>query len=277
MLLAKYTKGTLTTSYGAQISYVMMGEGTVPLVVVPGMSDGLHTVNELAPTFSWTYRNRAAHYRILVLSRRQPIPIGYSAEQHASDMVWALDQLQWGQTLVEGISIGGAIAQWIAFKRPQQVRGLILTSTTAMTGRPTRAMMKRWIMQSQQARWAELNWDYLSHLRPGSLPMYQVLRPFLGMIGQPAYPGRLERTLESMLYLDTRHLLPTITSPTLIIAGARDSFISIEEQQEMARHLRASRMKVFAEAGHDADQSPEYQPEMDRFATEVITLASQAG
>lgn len=271
MLFAKYARGTLTTSYGAQISYITMGDGPIPLVIIPGLGDGIQTVEEAAPGYSWTHRNRATQYRMLIISRRQPIPLSYSIEEQANDMIWTMEQLQWGPTMVEGISLGGPIAQWIAVKRPQLVRGLILTSTMAITSKQTRAIMKEWLILAQQNKWAEFNWSRIAHTHQASvINTYQLFRPFLGVLGKPKHPGRLERMLESLLYTDNRHIVPLIRCPTLILGGTEDRFVNPATQQEMARMIRHSRLKLFPGQGHNVDQdSASYVQDLDVFAQDL--------
>ena len=42
----------------------------------------------------FVYRKRAFHYRLLLLSRQQPIPSGFSVERHAADYAWAMELLE---------------------------------------------------------------------------------------------------------------------------------------------------------------------------------------
>lgn len=271
MLVAKYARGTLTTSYGAQISYITMGEGPIPLVIIPGVGDGIQTVEEAAPGYAWTHRNRASQFRMLILSRRQPIPLSYSIEEHANDMIWAMEKLQWGQTMLEGISLGGPIAQWIAVKRPQLVRGLVLTSTMAITSKQTRTIMKEWLMLAQQNRWADFNWSRIAYTSKASTAnTYQMFRPFLGILGKPKHPGRFERILEGLLYVDNHHVAPLIRCPTLVLGGTEDRFVNPATQQELARMIPQARMKLFPGEGHNVDQdNASYLQDLDAFAQDL--------
>ena len=51
------------------MDYVTFGKGKQPLVIIPGLGDGLQTVKGMAMPFSITYRILAKRYKIYVFSR----------------------------------------------------------------------------------------------------------------------------------------------------------------------------------------------------------------
>lgn len=60
----------------------------------------------------------------------------FSMSDLATD-VWAvLDQLKIKQVYVAGVSIGGTIAQWVAFQMPNRVRGMIIIDTALVNAAP---------------------------------------------------------------------------------------------------------------------------------------------
>ena len=48
------------------MDYVTFGKGKQPLVIIPGLGDGLQTVKGMAMPFSITYRIFAKRYKIYV-------------------------------------------------------------------------------------------------------------------------------------------------------------------------------------------------------------------
>lgn len=143
--LPEYESDQLTTPDGASLPFLKVGRGPVPIVLIPGAGDGLRTVADAWLQLTWFYRWRADTYRMLLLSRRQPIPPDYGLERHAEDMIWAVEQLGWEPAIWECNSAGGPIGQWVAVKRPDLVRGLILTSTLHRTSDDTRAVLGYWL------------------------------------------------------------------------------------------------------------------------------------
>ena len=63
------TKGKNLYFNEKSMDYVIFGKGNQPLVIIPGLGDGLQTVKGMAMTFSITYRILAERYKIYVFSR----------------------------------------------------------------------------------------------------------------------------------------------------------------------------------------------------------------
>ncbi len=125
----RYHTGVVPLPDGAQMPYLRLGTGAIPLLVIPDAGDGMATAHEAVRRLAWFFRPRSHDYQILYLSRRQPIPRHVTIEQHADDYAWALDHLQQPPSFVECNSAGSPIGQWLAVKRPDWVRGLILSVT----------------------------------------------------------------------------------------------------------------------------------------------------
>ena len=112
-----YRKGSLRLSDGDRIPYLILGDGPVPVIFIPGAGDGLRTVTDAVLRLAFYFRKRLSNYRMLLLSRRQPIPRDFTVEQHADDCLWATERLGWEPSLVECNSAGEPIGQWVATKR----------------------------------------------------------------------------------------------------------------------------------------------------------------
>jgi pimeloyl-ACP methyl ester carboxylesterase len=275
-VLPAYRAGALVTPDGARIPYVMLGDGPTALTIIPGAGDGLRTVTEAAAQLAWYFRRRARHYRVLILSRRQPIPVGYRAEAFADDSIWAMEQLAWGPAILECNSGGGPIGQWIAVKRPDLARGLIVSVTFHHTDDHLRAVLQHWIALAQQGRWAEFQWSSIERtFRPQTVARYRLMRPLLRLIAKPRHPERVVRVLESLLEVDNQAILPRIACPALVIGGVDDRVINAELQREMAALLPNSRLLLYPGYGHSNDQeNPDYEVQVARFAEEVMRTRS---
>ncbi len=271
MVLPPYTLGAITTPDGAQMAYMTLGNGPVKLVVIPGAGDGQATAAEAAGRLRLYFAKRAKRYRILYISRRQPIPSGWSVEQHANDYISAIEQLGWGPAIFECNSGGGPIGQWIAVKRPDLVRGLILTCTLHYTNSHTRAVLERWKQMAERGDWAVLSWDSITHtFRPQTVARYRWFKPLLRLMPKPRYPERMARVFDSLLNLDNRAILPQISCPTLVIGGAEDQVIDATVQEEMGHLIPASRTVLYPGYGHGNDQeNSAYEGEVARFVEEV--------
>jgi pimeloyl-ACP methyl ester carboxylesterase len=272
-LLPIYEKGAITTPDGAVIPYVTMGDGPISIVAIPGAGDGLSTVTDTAIHLAWLYRRRAPQQRILLLSRRQPIPPGYGVKKHASDAVWAVEQLGWEKSIWECNSAGGPVGQWVAVERPDLVRGLILTSSLHRVNEQTRQVFEHWLALIEEDRWEELAWNTIElTYRPQTVNRYRSLVPLLGLAARPhLYPLRLRHILLELLEVDNRDILPRIACPTLVIGGEDDPVIPAEVQREMAELIPNSRLALYAGYRHGNDvENPAYQKEVKRFVDSVL-------
>lgn len=267
MLLPRTERLTLTTPDGATLHGLRAGRGPVPLLFVPGTSDGVASAGQ-APTLLRTrLASRGLTYSVLYLSRRDPLPAGNSVEQQARDYLWALEQLGWGPGIVEANGAGGPIGQLIAARRPDLVRGLVLSSTLHRTLPETRAVLERWLELLDQDRYSDFRLDCIERTyRPWVSRLARPARRLLAL-HRPTDPERLKVILRTLLDLDQRAVLPGIRCPTLVVGGAEDRLIPGAVQREMAELIPNARLLLYPGYGHANDQeNPHYLRQLDRFA-----------
>jgi pimeloyl-ACP methyl ester carboxylesterase len=270
-IVPKMNKGFLSLPDGAQIPYLILGSGKIPVVVIPGAGDGLTTVVEGAGRLALYYARRASDFCILLLSRRQPFPEGFTIEQQAEDMLAVLKALDWPPCVLELNSAGGPVGLVMAVRAPERVKGLILSCTLHCTVPHTRQVLEMWKTMAEQGRWRELNWSSIEYtFRPQTVAKYRLMRPLLGLMKPPSDPTRLPRMFGSLLDLDQRDLLPQITCPSLVIGGADDRVIPADVQREMAALIPNSRLVLYPGYGHGNDQEkPAYEVEARKFLKET--------
>ncbi|MHB1294608.1 MAG: alpha/beta fold hydrolase [Anaerolineae bacterium] len=275
MFLPSLKRGLLPTADGAAIPYVRVGDGPVPVVVLPGAGDGLRTVYDAAWQLAWFYRRRAKQYRFLVLSRRQPLPLDHAISDQARDAIYAVEQLGWGPALWECNSAGGPVGQRVAVQRPDLVRGLVLSSTLHRTCETTRRVIEEWLRLAENGDWSAFTWSSLKHtFRPRSLVFYRLARPLLTLVGRPRHPERVIYVLRELLDMDQSALLPRITMPTLVVGGRDDKVIPAEIMREMARQIPECRMRLYYGYGHGNDlENPAYPQDVDLLAQAVFGAA----
>ncbi len=271
MLVPAYRRGSLTAPGGAQIQFVQIGQGPIPVLVIPGAGDGLTMAADGAGRLAWFYRRRASTHRVLVVSRRQPIPADRTAEQLAADYLWAAVRLSWQGGIVECNSGGGPIGHWLAAMRPDLLHGLILSVTLHRPSKHTREVLAYWRDLAQRGDWETLLWSSIEHtFRPRTVVRYRLLRPLLRFIARPAHPERMVRIFDGLLRVDTTDVLPRIVSPTLVIGGEDDRVIDAGTQREMAVLIPNSRLILYPGYGHGNDQeNPDYEVQATTVMREV--------
>ena len=121
-----FRRGAVRLSSEAQMHWLQLGVGTLSTVIVPAASDGLWTAGQSLVSsvwLAWRYRRRLKTHRLIVLSRREPIPFSFDVQRHADDCLQAVEQLHWGPAVWECVSAAGPIGQWTALRRPISCRG----------------------------------------------------------------------------------------------------------------------------------------------------------
>ena len=100
------------------MDYVTFGKGKKPLLIIPGLGDGLATVKGMAQMLALAYREFATAYQVYVFSRINELPENYTTRDMATDIAEAMEEvLGLKRTAVLGISQGGMLAQWLVGSR----------------------------------------------------------------------------------------------------------------------------------------------------------------
>ena len=167
------------------MDYVTFGKGNQPLLIIPGLGDGLQTVKGMAMPFSITYRKLAERYKIYVFSRINELRQGYTTRDMAADLAEAMETLNLDAAYVMGISQGGMIAQWLAVDFPERVQRLILAVTTVKPSQLARERIEHWQKLSQSGNFKHLMQDIAQHsYTQKSYQKWRLLYNVMGIFGR---------------------------------------------------------------------------------------------
>ena len=162
--------------------------------------------------------------------------------------------------LVAGHSFGGLVALRLAHRRPELVRALLLVSPAgiatsrrlveatviaATTIRPGRAVARF------RHRWAGRVWYRRLVFRPWfvSDPVSLSPRATHGLLGDQARHTNPRAAGRAMVAGDPRRDLAGVTCPVVVLWGARDMQLPLEDAFEYTRRLRA-KLRIVADCGH---------------------------
>jgi len=181
------------------------------------------------------------------------VPPGpYSMDQHADDLAALLDDLSVARVIVAGLSMGGYVAFAFWRRYAQRVQALILADTRAEPD-TSQARVNR---DATVARVQEIGVEAFARemlpklLAPGSLAdtrrrgrAFEIMasQPLAGIIG--ALGGLRDR-------VDSRPTLPTISVPTLVLAGEEDTITPPASGATMAATIPNARLVIVPHAGH---------------------------
>jgi pimeloyl-ACP methyl ester carboxylesterase len=240
-----------------RMRYFVAGEGP-PLVLVHGLSGAASNWTELAPLL-------AARRRVLVPELpghggSDPLPVAPNLNGYA-DRVRHLAELE-GMlpTAVVGHSLGGSIALRVALRWPEDVSAVVLAGSAGI---------------ASTTRWAQFWLGFFGHTRPGkfvaprrrAVARSALLRYFVfGYWGASDPPALSDRAVDGLLagpelHRDTlsasralvrddpRVDLDGVHCPCLVLWGARDRQVPVDDGFEYARRLRAP-LRTIADCGH---------------------------
>lgn len=186
----------------------------------------------------------------------------YSMGTLVSDAETAMEQLDLRDAVVVGLSVGGMIAQGLAVKRLDLVRGLVLANTAAKLGQP-----EPWHARAQ----AVLDGG-MEAVRSATLERWQCNDPNAGdwlvRCDPVGYAGVCAAIAGTDFYTPTSGL----RLPALGIAGSRDRATPPDLVRETADLIPGSRFALLKQAGH---VTPLDDPE--QFTEHLVTFLKEIG
>ena len=242
---------------GVDLRYFAGGEGE-PLLLVHGLGGSAANWVELVASASGRYRVIVPDLPGHGGSGRAQAGAGMT---HFADVVAGLVEHEaTGPVLVAGHSFGGLVALRLAQRRPDLVRGLLLA---APAGIATGTRVVQWAVLVvgllRPGRWvAPFRYRYSERVwyRRALFQRWFVADPLA--LSPRAALGFLEGPLEhvdtrtagrAMVADDPRLDLEHIRCPSIVLWGARDPQLPVDDAFEYARRLRA-RLRVVADCGH---------------------------
>ena len=194
--------------------------------------DGGPTVmlsNSLGATLQmWEPQMRALTqlFRVIRYDRRghgkSSIPPGpYSIERFGRDVIAILDDLNIDKVHWCGLSMGGMVGQWLGANAPERLGKIVLANTTCHYPDPTNWQNR--IKAVKESGIAAVSDTIIASWLTADFRERepQIAERLKAMLSATPVEGYLA-SCEALSTLDLRELLPTITSPTLVIAGRHD-------------------------------------------------------
>ena len=233
--------------------YAAFGDGQKKLIVLPGLSDGLTTVEGKAWFLSSSYKRFFRDYTVYMFSRKNYMPEGYSIEDMADDQVLAMMNLGIDKACLLGVSQGGMIAQSIAIRHPEVVERLILAVTTPYANEVTKATVSYWIDMANRGDHRSLMMDTAEKMYSDAyLQKNRKYFPLIAKFTKPPTYDRFLKNADAILRFDVRDELSKISCPTLIIAGSDDKTVGNDALEELKGGIADSELFVYEGLGHGA-------------------------
>jgi pimeloyl-ACP methyl ester carboxylesterase len=245
---------------GAEVNYAEIGTGE-PIIFVHGLAGCWRNWLENLPYFGHNYR---------------AIAIDLPGFGHSPMPSWPIDMPSYGRLIHDfceklgidrvaalvGNSMGGFAATEAVIERPSRFERLVLVSAAGISfaeargreatafarsvkaaalvllGKPNVHFLSR--PRSRQIGFGRLV-NYPTRLRPELL--WEQIEPSIGA------PG-LAAAVSTIAGYDTRHRLPEIEIPTMIVWGLKDHIVPVEAAIGYNRMIPMSRLELFERTGH---------------------------
>lgn len=184
----------------------------------------------------------------------------YTLGDMAEDGVGLLDALGIERAHIVGASMGGMIAQHIAFSHPDKV--LSLTSIMSTTGNPKLPPAQKEAITVLTKRPASMEEKVLVEHgmkigrtigSPGYPADEERLRAnTTANVRRSVYPAGMPRQLAAIIADGCRRArLAGVTAPTLVIHGEADPLVPLAGGQDTAAHIPGAHLKTIPGMGHD--------------------------
>lgn len=238
-----------------KVDYELTGPSDAPVVVLSNSLGNDRTLwDAQVPAL-------AEHFRVLRYDQRghgatAPAPGPYDLADLGGDVLELLDDLGIASAHFAGVSLGGMTGMWLAENAPERIATLVPICTSANLD-PRQA----WLDRAAQVR------------ANGTASMFEATLPRWftpALSAEPQVRAKYRAMLtdtddesyaaccEAIASMDILDALPSITAPTLVIAGAADSATPPAHGEQIADAVPGAKLEVLAEAAHLANAE---QPE----------------
>lgn len=248
----------MMTVAGANVRVRIEGPaGATPVILIHGFVYSLESFDAWAADLKRDYR--VIRFDLLGHGLSGPDPQKrYSPQERAGFIGDLMDTLGLERAVIGGNSLGGLAAWRFAASAPERVAALILVSPGAYPNRGVaetplsppapfalflRNPTEAGVALALQGVYADKN-----AITPDGV------RRTAAMMRQPGNGEAFVESIEEFSLPDPEPLLKSIAAPTLILWGAEDRVIPVEQGSRMAAAIAAAELIVYQGVGHVAHE-----------------------
>lgn len=197
-------------------------------------------------------RWRIVRFDLLGHGRSEVPPGPYTIAELGAEVIALLDELGLACVHYAGISIGGAIGQWLGVHHRERLHSLTIVSSAARFADPSswperaarvRAEGTEWLVPSRRGAW--ITEDFAAANPDTEAWLLAMLRttPLEGYAA----------CCEAIGAFDIRSRLAEISTPTLVICGEEDPATPVSMAREIADGIPEARLVIVPGASHFAN------------------------
>ena len=242
---------------GARVRYFVAGAGP-PLVLLHGLTGAASNFAELAPMLA--ERSRVLIPELPGHGGSAPLPAAPSLDPYAERVRLVAEREGMLPAVLVGHSLGGLVALRLAMRAPEAVRGVVLAGAAGIASATRWAAF--WLTvfgylklgrkvaphRDRFARGSLLRYIPFGHWGASDPPALSP-RAVDGFLAGPALHTDTISAGRALVRDDPRLDLEQVHCPTLVLWGARDRQVPVDDAFEYARRLRAP-LRTIADCGH---------------------------
>jgi class 3 adenylate cyclase len=236
------------------IAYQVFGDGQTDLLVLPGPSIPIDTI-DTEPSMYRFHRRLASFSRVIRfdfrgmgLSSRIPSLDALGPRFWAEDAIAVMDAIGCTQVSVLAPSFNAMVGLVLAADYPERVRSLVIVNGAARVVRgpdyPVGAELSgasRFMTVGIEPDAVEQGFDLLGYIAP-SAAHDEAFRAWWDLAGNRAASPSMARAVSKVVIdSDVRDTLARITAPTLILHRADVEYIPVGHGRYLAEHIAGSR------------------------------------
>ena len=232
--------------------YEQEGSGS-PLILLAGYTSDISA-------WAFVRQKLAKYFTIFMIDNRgagrsDSPDYPYKIENMADDVIAFIESLKIEKPALLGHSMGGAIAQAAAFKRPDVFSKLILSNTLIQLSKTSAYALSYFLkMRSENLIYegfrleGMLPWLFSSSFfkHPQHIPY--LIQAAMNYPYSPTLTGQA-RQLEALLQFDSSPWFRQITTPTLVIEGLEDRMCPLDSKK-LALGISRSKLVTFEDQAH---------------------------
>ena len=252
---------------GAKVPVAVFGKGNRNMIMLPGVGDGLTTVQGKAAVLAMGYPNLRKKFRVYFMSRRIPLPGNFGTKEMAADLALVMDKLGIDKASVVGVSMGGMSAQHFAADFPEKTEKLILAVTTPKKSPEMDILGEEWLEFAKRGDGVALMRSSVKNMyTDGYYKKNGWLCEITGRFMMPKSYERFIRMGFACLEHDAESVLGNIKAPVLIIGGKEDRTVGPKGSYELAEKIPGAKLIMYEGMRHAVyDEEPDFNKKVLEF------------